>query len=523
LDGNNDTPSSSCASYIELRVGSMSRTAYVSRLRRAFLLRVHPDRFRDQNVRSQQATLVKALANRMSQSDFAAWLQQRTEPFHSQHHGSYLSQTTPYPFVMEKRDGSLLTSSISLDGSVDEILHSMSKVLIQSGAASLPTLPPVATNSNKSDQSLSSTFRIFPRSTPGFDAIRRGFDPRYNVQSNQGRDLKRMLQEGTLIDRIRERKAARVDAQATALQVRRLYQFAAVDATETQWSSASVAVLMRRLAALHQEFASQLHVSSFYPIRLVFSPREIPDDRSAALDIYGGILRLNPASTPIQWLEAMRLVTLDRIREIQAHRDAVAERTIAVQGSLGVKLKRGFTCSSRDYHTFLERLTSSPNVGNESTSSTIAIRNTSALPVLEPVLAIVEAEASCRRSKVTPDGSIQLGAGMTEAECRQSVARLLETAREKTIANSAVLIRCTEAAAVLQRHLGLQRVYRTGFVTHDEFLDCLSRFSALIQDNANDESSLLNCLAGNSLGIATTGHFCHLSDDGSLVIPHDWT
>ena len=47
-------------------------SVYVSRLRRAFFLRVHPDRFRahDAAVRQQQARLVQALNDRMSWSDF---------------------------------------------------------------------------------------------------------------------------------------------------------------------------------------------------------------------------------------------------------------------------------------------------------------------------------------------------------------------------------------------------------------------------------------------------------------------
>ncbi len=54
-------------------IGSATtRSGYVSRLRRAFLLRVHPDRFRAQSadVRKDQATLVQALSDRMAESDF---------------------------------------------------------------------------------------------------------------------------------------------------------------------------------------------------------------------------------------------------------------------------------------------------------------------------------------------------------------------------------------------------------------------------------------------------------------------
>ena len=49
------------------------------------------------------------------------------------------------------------------------------------------------------------------------------------------------------------------------------------------------------------------------------------------------------------------------------------------------------------------------------------------------------------------------------------------------------------------------------------------RFSHATGDEETDVRLLLQrTLAGNSLGIAASGHFCHLGDDGSLVIPHDW-
>ncbi|KAL3785543.1 hypothetical protein ACHAW5_010504 [Stephanodiscus triporus] len=54
---------------------SAGKSSYVYRLRRAFLLQVHPDRFRNQKeiVRKQQATLVQALSDRMAEHDFLAY------------------------------------------------------------------------------------------------------------------------------------------------------------------------------------------------------------------------------------------------------------------------------------------------------------------------------------------------------------------------------------------------------------------------------------------------------------------
>jgi hypothetical protein len=52
---------------------------YISRLRRAFLLRVHPDRFRNQSdrVRKEQATLVQVLSDRLGEVDFVEFAAQR--------------------------------------------------------------------------------------------------------------------------------------------------------------------------------------------------------------------------------------------------------------------------------------------------------------------------------------------------------------------------------------------------------------------------------------------------------------
>lgn len=525
------------------------RSAYLSRLRRAFLLRVHPDRFLDPTVRTQQASLVKALANRMDQSDFTDWIQQLQR---KQRRNSNLTTDKTYPFVMEKRDGSLFQSSIALDSSVDDILLFMSNSLERTGAAALP--PPfqptsptgTKTVNSESDRHRSSSRSSSPHTTSDF------IHSRYNVRSNQGRNLRDFLLDKTLcstsskastgsfsggehslMDRIRHRKAARMDAQAVASQVRRLYQFAAVDATETKWSSDSVAVLLRRLLSLHPEFCANLHVQSFYPIRLVFSPM-LESESSDALDVYAGVLRLNPASTSIQWLECLRLVTPDLLYTIQKHRTVVEERTKLLQAYWRVKLKRGFTCKSLDYFFFLERLarhlgsdyttpsTSTPIVGSAE-QFLIPIVEHNDLDV-EPVLnVVVEDDSVCRRAKVTQSGHIQVGVDVSLADCIKAITNFSNLARTRSWTNEEALRRCSEASTAVQLQLGLQKVYRTttDMVPHDDYLDCLSRVETLWHQEQN-HVQLWQALMGNSLGIAANGQHCHLADDGSIVIPQNW-
>jgi hypothetical protein len=102
----------------------------------------------------------------------------------------------------------------------------------------------------------------------------------------------------------------------------------------------------------------------------------------------------------------------------------------------------------------------------------------------------------------------------------QAVARLAGAARSQLSQEKEDRQRCKEAAQAVQWQFGLQKVYRTGMVSHDEFMQCLARIS--LSDIDDDVTKMKRRLTGNSLGIAGSGHFCHLADDGSVVIPHDW-
>jgi hypothetical protein len=78
-------------------------------------------------------------------------------------------------------------------------------------------------------------------------------------------------------------------------------------------------------------------------------------------------------------------------------------------------------------------------------------------------------------------------------------------------------VRCHETIDRAQWQLGLQKVYHTKLVRADEVIDCLGRLLAVDQ-----REQIKRSLAGSSLGIAGRGQFCHLGDDGSVVIPWDW-
>ena len=539
----------------------LTRPIYFSRLRRAFLLRVHPDRFRthpNDAVRSGQATLVKALASRMSQHDFTAWQQSRTiaVPHHQHQFDNTKNEATAevHSYFMETRDGTLFQAKISLNASVESILKSMVAALKRSGVANLPE-PPSLNNDNQEQQKGSKSSTAFHNSNnprtehqqkqQPFNSSSCGsyrvVNERYNIMSQRGRNLFHFLQQLDS-DEILERKASRTDAQAAAQQVRHMFQFQAVDATSLGWSSASVAVLLQRLMALHEEHAdSKLHVTSFYPIRVVFSQ----DDFHHALDLHGGLLRLNPSDSVNQWLDTLRLVDATKLKKMQSFSNKMLERTKVLQGELGIRFKKGHSCSNKEYYYFLERLyqrvqdkskrAASPDNNNKIV--TCQEETMSSSLTIEPITATIETSQACRRPLPTSDGTIRLGASMTEDMVREAVAGYAHIARDHKEEHKRELEQCKNAIYAAQWQLGLQKIYRTGMVSNEDFLECLGRLLLTVSPHhtttmaghhhddyvhSNFQHVIKMGLGGNALGIAASGHFCHLADDGSLVIPLDW-
>lgn len=490
----------------------ISRSVYLSRLRRAFLLRVHPDRFRtrDASIRMAQASLVKALGDRLSRPDFIQWQSHERDVarrMHLPYENATQRDDHTYPYVVERRDGSLLREAFCMNGTVEDILTSMSDALQRSGA-SVPQLP-----SSSDNDSNTLVMDLLDRSAL-MEGGRRtgGVDHSLNIVSRQGRDLCYFL-SSVSHDDIRTRQSSRTDAQAMALEVRKLYQFLAVDATSLGWSSASVSVLLSRLLELYEEHSSAFHVDSFYPVRLVFTA----DEFMSPLDLYGGVLRLNPGLTPLQWLETFQLVTNDTLAAIRENQALLLEISKLVQGTFGVKIRKGYSCSSEEHFEFVTRLQS---VTTESPCLSADERADLNSLILEPVTITVESSQVCRRPKVTKEGAIRLGAGMTAADVQAAVARFGGQARERRDEYVKEQARCKQAIHQMQWEFGLQRVYKQKTVDLSQFLECLSR---ILLVSENDQRQQLQVeLAGNSLGIASSGHFCHLSDDGSLVIPYDW-
>ena len=190
-----------------------------------------------------------------------------------------------------------------------------------------------------------------------------------------------------------------------------------------------------------------------------------------------------------------------------------------MQNGLNVKLKKGLTCPSIEYHAFVKRLARWLEKDAEALKSGIA--QTSNEVALTRLQLVVEADQACRRARLNKDGSIRVGSGMGGNEILKSISRWSKDAREMVEERTVEITKAKDTVALARSQLGLSRVYHEtkSTVTLPEVVDSLLR---LVKIDAVHNQEVVK-LAGQSLGITGRGHFVHLADDGSIVIPHDWT
>ncbi|CAB9496342.1 expressed unknown protein [Seminavis robusta] len=495
-------------------LSALPPSVYVNRLRRAFFLRVHPDRFRSHNVtvRSNQAKLVQVLNNRMTFPDFVLWQGQgsATAPLPA-------STTIPsesLKYVLEHHDGSLIQKSIQLTDSVDSILASMAEALESSGAASLPPPPKMTA---KKTTTMPNDNIVWTQSTSTSSSTQPDIDHRFDINTTRGRDLLAFCET---LDRqqVEERRQFRMDANANAAIGRRLYQFQSIDGLSLFWSSRSFAILLRTLIQLHEEHHHQFLVESFYPLRLVFSNNDYNFEE--ALDLYGGVLHLHPGYTPLQWLEILRKVTPERLKTLQHHRQQLELAQRKIQSALGCRIKKGFTCNSQDYYHFVLKL--AHHLPNQEGADGEVVPVTSAV-ALESIHVVVESADACRfRCIVTQEGQIRVGAMMPVDTVLSAIHRDAAEARRRRDRDRKERAIADERAKQVQWELGLTRkVYKAGTfrISHEDFQKCLQRVLHLEPDQ---KGRLKLSLGGNALGVAGSGQFCQLGDDGAVIIPHDW-
>ncbi|OEU13439.1 hypothetical protein FRACYDRAFT_269819, partial [Fragilariopsis cylindrus CCMP1102] len=247
----------------------ISRSIYVARLRRAFILRCHPDQFRqyDDTIRKQQSRVLQSLTERMTQADFKDYTSNLGRK------GSYNNnQQSVVKYVLEKRDGSLLHRTLNLNASVETILQSLATALESSGAAKLSLPPSFASQSQNSakidghdplhwvkrQHSRNDNKSTRDSSENNYRESSSGIDDRYNVNSNRGRNLQKFLSSLTPTE-IDERRTHRMDAIAAASVARRLFSFQSIDGVQLKWSSKSFAGLLSTLIRFYEEHQHKFH------------------------------------------------------------------------------------------------------------------------------------------------------------------------------------------------------------------------------------------------------------------------
>ena len=137
----------------------------------------------------------------------------------------------------------------------------------------------------------------------------------------------------------------------------------------------------------------------------------------------------------------------------------------------------------------------------------------------------------------------------------EKIVQLSYKARQRRSEYEEQRKQCQILAKEIQYQLGLRKpVFTSGVIRQGEYLQSLQRLQAQLlltcnhdddddgdnynnnNDNNNNNNGTTTTttttkswqhivktgLAGNALGITGSGQFCHLADDGSVVIPHDW-
>jgi len=528
----------------------LSRSKYTSHVRKAFLLRVHPDRFRfhSSSIQKQQADIVQQVLTRMESSDFLAYTHPTTSTHTYQEHPSHISPSKiPQEYFLEQKDGKLIQNTFPFHDSVEQILQHMVTALSESGGAALPSPPPAPSLSSKSNSSISIPNlnpQTFSSSTP----------PQAKRYQHKGRNLLHFLTNILLQNPkdITERKMHRMDAHAAALTARRLFSFQSINGTRIHWSSHSMAKLFHNVIHFHDEYHSKFHVTSFYPIQLEFSNEE---RSGVTLCIYSGTMYLNPSSTPVQWLESFLQVTPDIIHQIKKRKEIHTKNMKYIQKYIPhIQMKQGLSCDAKEYHESLENLVQhlqtisskhqsllpSSSDLNDFVSLPESSSNSLSLPRIQM---IVESCCSFRRPKITHEGHIRLGSQMLH-----DIFPILEKLHSKAFLQKqsydTIQHQCQNMQTLLMSQYGFQKVYCVSpiLMKSEEFLDGLERLWTLLdtysgKDEMQDRelkeeeqdiskknyNKVLSSFVGQSLGIAKNGHFCQLGDDGSLIIPSDFS
>ncbi len=428
-------------------------------------------------------------------------------PNTSKFHSTEKKSSQEFPFWVEKKDGTMSKLAINLTNvTPHQILQRMAESI------EFP-MPPTLTESRFSEN----LFLSRNSSSHWNSAIKNDVDKfiwmtgwgarrEYKLPNSMNRDVLHFLKDIDF-DQIKQRKLSRINATACALVARRAFKFLAIDGTKLGWSSSSLAICLSRLTSLHEDHQSRLQIKSFYPFRLLLSS----DEFRLKVDAFAGTIRLNPASTSLQWLDTLASVTEDNVRMVKKYQDNLTRNIAEVENALGLRVVKGHTCDPEEFHHCIEQL------GLESSRNRQLGDGKALLFVPKQIVVVLESSEDCRHGKLRKDGSIAIGAGTSLNEIRATVASLASRANEYVQVDSENQTRFLASADQFMYEFGVQKISKaSSMVTSEQMSECLS---VLLSKDEAEKYMLRGYLAGQSIGVAGDGHLCHLGDDGSIIIP----
>lgn len=413
------------------------------------------------------------------------------------------------PFWVEKKDGTMSKLAIKLNNTTPhQILERMAE------AINFP-LPPSPTESPPLNRMLPLHYSRSQRSIPLKNDVDHliwtngwGSHLNYKSPNSTKRDVLHFL-ENMDFDHIKQRKLARINATASALVARRAFKFLAIDGTKLGWSSSSLAICLSRLTLLHEEHQSRLQTKSFYPFRLLLSS----DEFRRKVDLFSGTIRLNPASTSLQWLDTLASVTDDYVRMVKNHQQDLMRNLAKVEDALGLRVVKGHTCDPEEYHQSIQQLRFECNQNSKHHGDGRAVLT--ALSYQSVI--VLESDHACRHGKLRTDGSIAIGTGMTLNEIRATIVSYASRSNDYIRVESENRKRFLASADQFMREFGVEKVSKmSSLVTSEQMLECLT---VLLEKEEAEKDALRGYLAGQSIGITGNDHLCHLGDDGSIIIP----
>lgn len=481
-----------------------SRSAYVARLRRAFLLRVHPDRFRTQpKLIKEQSSLIQALSDRLGEPDFLRYVTLTISLDHSGTSSAVKNVYTQQTFSIETKKSGVVKTSIALNKSPSEILQSMAQL------CNFPP-PPAPPQPMLSEQEFEIDYTneqvIQNNEQDLFQFLRYGAYARPKKRQSKNTNLIQFLESDGIADDIKERRLNRINATSAAQIARQLYKFISIDGTRLGWSSASMTICLQRLTALHDEHQNKLRTKSFYPFRLILSS----DEFQRKVDLWAGEIRLNPSATSMQWLSILETVTDQSVQALKTNQHLLKENLDIVEEMLQLRVVKGHTSDAEDFFECIRLLArqSEERIAQiDADESRLAIlSNKSSL--------VIESEQACRRGNLRKNGSFEVSTSMSIDSIRSTISKYAKRSNE--ILNAEY--RKKQESRMMMQQVSNEfgaKVHKPNLVSYDQLMQCLT---TLLEKDESEKDELRRLLAGHSIGVST-GLKLHVSDDGTIMIP----